>query len=452
VTEIETHDEQALQSELATSRKRLDGFEAELRSITGELDDLAEERQQYDLLHEICGSLEKLQELGGEELFWNGSKVAGGGAAHVSSVRVRVDDFGRRVSEIEVRRQSVVAKIHGEGENSEILEDDLSELRWREEQKKLEWLVERDDDAPGHLSIMPWSREGEDDRRFRRSLAAALLLSLLLGLILPMINIPIPDRWEAVEVPERLTRLIKKEIAPPPPPVQLEKRPEEKLAATDEPMVAEKQPEPSKAQAPKKTTETKGILAFREEFSGLAESRPTARLGAQARINRAGEKSSSRSQRALVTTQAPGSSRGINLAALSRELGGGGSSLDGVEVGQATSSIGAINGPERPLSGGPGPARTDEEIQIVFDRHKSALYRLYNRELRRDPTLEGQMVLRMTIEPDGSVSLCDVQSSDMNAPNLSSQVVKRVNTFDFGAKEGVPAITILYPIDFLPAT
>jgi len=27
-----------------------------------------------------------------------------------------------------------------------------------------------------------------------------------------------------------------------------------------------------------------------------------------------------------------------------------------------------------------------------------------------------------------------------------------VKKFNFGAKEGVPAITILYPIDFLPAT
>jgi hypothetical protein len=47
--------------------------------------------------------------------------------------------------------------------------------------------------------------------------------------------------------------------------------------------------------------------------------------------------------------------------------------------------------------------------------------------------------------------LCELQSSDMKAPKLSSQVVGRVKTFDFGAKEGVAAITILYPIDFLPA-
>jgi hypothetical protein len=96
-------------------------------------------------------------------------------------------------------------------------------------------------------------------------------------------------------------------------------------------------------------------------------------------------------------------------------------------------------------------ARTDEEIQIVFDRHKAALYRLYNRALRKNPTLQGQIVLRMTIEPDGSVSFCEVRSSDMKAPQLASQVVGRVKTFDFGAKDDILAITILYPIDFLPA-
>ena len=132
--------------------------------------------------------------------------------------------------------------------------------------------------------------------------------------------------------------------------------------------------------------------------------------------------------------------------------GGPGQGLEGVAVARATSSIGGTGGTDRPLSSGPGSARTDEEIQIVFDRHKAALYRLYNRELRRDPTLQGQMVLHLTIEPDGSVSFCELHSTDMKAPQLAAQVVERVETFDFGAKESVPALTILYPIDFLPAT
>jgi TonB family protein len=175
------------------------------------------------------------------------------------------------------------------------------------------------------------------------------------------------------------------------------------------------------------------------------------------------------SSRTLLTTNSPGSSRGINLASLSRTVGGGGGGtgggggggLDGVSVGRVTSGIGGGGGGgegggggggDRPGGrGGPGPSRTDEEIQIVFDRHKAGFYRLYNRELRKDPTLQGQMVLRLTIEPDGSVSMCTLQSSDMNAPELAAQVVERVKTINFGAKEGVQALTIVYPIDFLPA-
>jgi hypothetical protein len=86
----------------------------------------------------------------------------------------------------------------------------------------------------------------------------------------------------------------------------------------------------------------------------------------------------------------------------------------------------------------------------VFDRYKASLYRLYNRELRITPTLQGQMILKLTIEPDGSVSLCQLESTDMDAPDLVQQVLERVRLFDFGAKD-VAAVTIVYPIDFLPA-
>jgi hypothetical protein len=49
------------------------------------------------------------------------------------------------------------------------------------------------------------------------------------------------------------------------------------------------------------------------------------------------------------------------------------------------------------------------------------------------------------------VSFCVLQGTDMHAPQLSAQVVDRVRGFDFGAKEGIAPLTILYPIDFLPA-
>src|SRR5690606_7039025 len=217
------------------------------------------------------------------------------------------------------------------------------------------------------------------------------------------------------------------EPVPEPEPELLKEEPPE-----DAPKVAETpRPDPVPEPAPQRRAESAGILAFREKFSSLAETRPSSQLGAQARISGAGSEASGPPERSMVTTQAPGSSGGINLASLSRGGGGGGGGpMAGVEVTRATSSIGG-GGADRPRAGGGGATagRTDEEIQIVFDRHKAALYRLYNRELRRDPTLRGQMVLRIRIEPDGRVSLCELRATDMAAPDLVAQILERVQAF-----------------------
>ncbi|MGH8221635.1 MAG: AgmX/PglI C-terminal domain-containing protein, partial [Woeseiaceae bacterium] len=347
---------------------------------------------------------------------------------------------------------------------------DLYQVREEEERRKLEWIVERDiSQVPRRVQVMAWSRGGEDDWRFRKALLASLAVSLLLGALLPMIDLPLPERFEIEDVPKRLAQLVREEQAKPVPPPRVveEAPPEETKPQEQKPKPAEqRKPLPpetpayaeAKPVAPQKKAEKAGILAFRDKFASLAQDKVAPRLGADARFSTADDASKGPSTRSMLTTNAPGSSGGINLASLSRNVGGGGGGgggggeMQGVQVGQATSSIASIGGGDRPLAhGGPGLSRTDEEIQIVFDRYKASFYRLYNRELRKDPTLRGQMVLRLTIEPDGRVSMCALQASDMNAPELSAQVVDRVLTINFGAKEDVQALTIVYPIDFLPA-
>ena len=294
----------------------------------------------------------------------------------------------------------------------------------------------------------------------------ALLLCIAAGWLFNSVDLSIPERADLIEVPERVAKLVREELPKPKPepePIMEEPEPEPEpeepeLAeetppepevvpeAVEQPVVAESAPVDTKEQV-----KSKGILAFRESFAKRADLDTNAKLGSQARLSTAGEDSVGRPERSMVTTSAPGSSGGINLSSISRDVGGGGGDgIEGVAVSRVASSIGGGEGPARPLSAGATAGRTDEEIQIVFDRYKASLYRLYNRELRKDPTLRGQLVLRLTIEPDGSVSLCEVQSSDMDAPALSQQVVERVRTFDFGAKD-VGAMTIIYPIDFLPA-
>lgn len=450
------HDEQKLREELALAQERLDGLVRDLRSVEDELEALAPEQHRYRLLEQVCASLEALDEVGAADLFWSGHAPNGTAQSHLRSVRGRIDAFQKSIDEIEVRHQAILEELEQAEVAAEYLEEDVFEAEREAEARRNEWVIERDiEDLPIHAPMMPWTRGGEDDQRFRKNLGIALLLSLSLAVIFPMIDLPIPDPWKVDEVPERLTSLIKQEIKLPPPPVVEETKPEEPEPEepVEEKVAEETKPTPQKTDRPaKKTAASKGILAFREKFSSLADSAPAARLGSMAKIDDAGAAATGGPERSMVTTNAPGSSGGINLARLSRDTGGGGEGIGGVAIARATSSIGGGGGTsDRPLAGGPALGRTDEEIQIVFDRHKAALYRLYNRELRRDPTLRGQMVLRLTIQPDGSVSLCRVQSTDMKAPQLASQVVERVKTFDFGAKD-VPAVTILYPIDFLPAT
>ena len=178
-----------------------------------------------------------------------------------------------------------------------------------------------------------------------------------------------------------------------------------------------------------------------------------ANLGKAAKLSN--DTGAARPERAMLTSNASGGSGGINLSSESRSFGSGGGGerarIKGTALTRAASGINAIAAKDAAANGSARRGgRSDEEIQIVFDRHKSALYRLYQRELRNDATLQGRVILRLTIEPDGSVSMAQVKSSEMEAPGLTSDIVARVKGFNFGAKD-VPAVTIVYPMNFLPA-
>lgn len=458
----EQQNQQAIAAEIAQARQALEVLTGELRAVDAELAELATEREQHRLLLDVCGALDKLYVTGGAALFWGEGTSEDANVEHVRRVRERVAVFDAKVKQIEDRRDDVVDRIKQQQSHAAFMEDVLFEALEEEERRQQEWIVEREiSRLPAYKASMPWTRGGEEDKRFRKSAGTVLLLCLIFALVVPHIPLPARILKPETQVPERIVRLLIESHPKPqtptrePPKPKLEEKPAEQKPSQEEPKLAAAKPEkevPAAGEAPKATEQ--GILAFREKFSGLQEDQALARLGSKAQINNSGE--AGPVQRSMLTTNAPGSSGGINLASLSRGVGGSGGNggMAGVQVTRVTSGIGGIGKPgaDRPLSGdGVGPSRTDEEIQIVFDRYKAALYRLYNKELRKDPTLRGQMVLQLTIESDGSVSMCKLQASDMNAAELSAQVVDRVKTINFGAKEGVPAITILYPIDFLPA-
>ena len=157
-------------------------------------------------------------------------------------------------------------------------------------------------------------------------------------------------------------------------------------------------------------------------------------------------------ERSLITSRVGTASGGINTAALSRNTGGSG--LGGRETTQVENPVeGFVEaGGAAQRSGDSNKAsRSREEIERVFDANKGRIFTLYNRALRANPALQGKVVLRLTIAPDGRVTFCEIVSSELNDPELEKGLVQRVLLFQFEARDDVEAITTTKPIDFFPA-
>jgi len=452
-------EKQNLLSLVEQRRQGLHGLQRELEDIERVLSLLRKKQHQIDLLGDVCRSLEALNTAGGEQLLGKEPGVAG----ILETARQQISEQERAMRRAELRRAELLDGIRERGQDLHYLRLELIEAEERERIRANEWLIERDpSEAPDRETVMPWARSGSEDSRFRWSLVLTVIVTSGLGYAISQVSVPMTERSQQLQLPERMARLVREERkAPPPKPVDVPIEDEE--IPEPEPELADEQPPqetPDASNDPevpvlserevKEKVKTKGILAFRDSFASRANLSTTVQLGSQARLRAVGDDATSRPERSMVTSNAPGLDGAINLADISRDVPGGGAIAD-VEVARVASTIETDGAIARPQTNTALAGRTDEDIQIVFDRYKSALYRLYNRELRRDPRLRGQVVLELTIEPDGSVSSCSLQSSNMNSPELVQQVIERVQTFDFGARQDTDAITIIYPIDFMPA-
>ena len=448
-------EQEKINQQIADAQQRIAELEQDLHKVDIELEDLFSDRQQYVFLSEIADRLDKLNKIGGASLFWGDDCSQEESEKHYQRIHDQVVNYDEAVMQLQKKREQIKDDIQSVIAQISILNEEILVLHERAEERLHEFVIEREMTVhPYRAMAMPWAVQGEDEKRFRKYVLVGLLISIILGYLVPLWDLPLPDPAEPVEIPERLAKLVVKKEPPPPPP-KIEKpveKQEDQPKDKKRPRKDVPKPKTEKARAARAKAERSGLLAFKDNFADLMAGGAEDKLGSQARISNRGQKSR-KVTRSLVTASAEGASGGINTASLSRNVGGTGKGMGGVEFSRVESAIGSdFFGEERPLSDGPGPSRTDEEIQIVFDRYKAALYRIYNRELRKNPTLQGKVVLRLTIQPDGSVSDCKLESSDMDAPELEAKIVDRVKKFNFGAKEGVPPITILYPIDFLPAS
>lgn len=311
---------------------------------------------------------------------------------------------------------------------------------------------------------LPWS-DSENDRKVVGYIFISLFVCSILYTIIMFLPLPPVKEQKLEVVAPRLAKLIiehQKKVQPPPPLPQVKKKEKPK----PRPKKAEKpKPQPKKL-APRKTVRPRpdrAALARRQAQQHIAEVQDA--LADLRQMNVASSIEHTRPIRraagghaarnhdkttAIIAAQANKGSGGINSYRLSRATGS--THLQGRRTTAVTSALAT----EQARGGGTGRGdgsrahtRPSDEIELVFQKNKGSIFSLYTRALRRDPTLQGKVVLELTISPAGHVTKVRVVSSEIKDAKLLQQLKMRVRLFRFPAKN-VDTLIVKYPIDFLP--
>ncbi len=362
--------------------------------------------------------------------------------------------------------------------------------------------------------VLPWTISAQDEADFKRIVRTTIVAALILAIALPWLPNFQPDRDQVQELPPAFTKLIlERDRTPPPPPPKAaapdrpaeanqpkpdkpapeakspQARPEVKPQASA--VSAARSPQPNKApgenlEAARRMAAGVGLLAMKDELAQLQgapvavqlkqDIKAGAGVGSGVGVGIGAGNETGTPTRALITSNATGGSGGINTAGYSRSTGGGGlagrattlveGAIGGGGGGGAGGGLGnggVVGGKGNGADGGAGGAggtlakggsgkasRSIEEIKLVFERHKGAIYAIYNRALREEPSLQGKVVLELKIAPSGQVLDCRVVSSELKAAELEAKLLARIRSFDFGAKD-VDQMVVTWPVDFLPS-
>jgi TonB family protein len=300
--------------------------------------------------------------------------------------------------------------------------------------------------APFYRSYeLAWEGDAESQARFKRILRVAVILLLAFAILIALLPAPRTPPGAATVPPQLARVMIQEQPKPPPPPPP---KPEVKPV----PVVKVPTPVPQvdKIEQARRKAEKSGIEQFKDQLADLREKTPIDEGQTKNLTGVVG--ADSHAERSLITSKVGAASSGITSTS-SRGFGTGAGSLTGHETATVTSAIAHSGlddrGATRTGSSGKA-ARSREEIELVFDRNKGAIYTLYARALREHPELQGKLVLEFTIAPSGEVTMCRVVSSELHNEELESKIVARVKSFRFEPKD-VETITTTKPIDFFPA-
>lgn len=310
---------------------------------------------------------------------------------------------------------------------------------------------------------LPWSSSIDDDKRYHKILWICVAVMLVLSVAITLINLPEIPRAEKEKLPPQLARvLLEKQELPKPKPIEPPKKEEKK----PEPKKEEKKPEPKPVEKPKEPVKKppkeaiekarekaqQSMDTFKDDLADMREMMQTSAVETASAVVTNSTAEAATVDRNMITSGAKVASGGINSAALSRDTGG--TALSGretvkVQSGLADSNKKANAAAAGNSNGAGGAARSEEAIRKVMEQHKGAIYSIYNRALRQNAALQGKMVVKIVIDPNGRIVEASVVSSELHDKDLESKILARIKLISFPAAD-VIRTTINQTFDFLP--
>ncbi|MEW9796549.1 AgmX/PglI C-terminal domain-containing protein [Alteromonas sp. CYL-A6] len=315
---------------------------------------------------------------------------------------------------------------------------------------------------------LPWSSGEKENRTFTRITHSVLAVTLLGAVIVQWVNLPEQTREEKAALPPQLARIIQPKVPPPPPVVEpepvvketppvIEEKPEPKPEPEKPKVVEVEKPKPAPAPKPddtvrqaKETARQSGLLAYQDTFAGMRNELSLANVADTKTIEGAGKSAQTQRKRIgqEVASQASG---GLKNASISETIGARGelegrrtTEFSAPEAGAASLAAKRVEEEARVIGD-----RDLEAIRKTLDANKGAVYALYHRALRQNPDLEGKVVVSLTIEPDGTLSVVDLISSELNDSTLEQKLLTRIRMIQFGA-QNVKQTKLEYSFTFLP--
>ncbi len=303
---------------------------------------------------------------------------------------------------------------------------------------------------------LPWSNVEQESKRFRLILILSFILALPIAFIIPSMTLPDKERAQLEALPPQLAKVIikkKKQLEKPKQekPKEEKKEPEKKPEEKPPEIKKKENPKPKPKKSPpeqtvkqaQKVAKSSGLLALQDDLADMRASLDTSALTATPTGSMMAPTIAAKAS-AIDSASVRAGSGGVNTSEMAVPA-------ETVVLAARTETVLEESEAEKLTADAKkrskGKVRSSGNIRQVFDQNKSSLFTLYNRELRKNPSLQGKVVLRLTIQPDGIVSSCEIVSSDLDSPKLERKIVSRVRLFNFGAMP-VDVKVVTYPIDF----